>query len=226
MDPPDGRTLGRMPSSLQQLTGSPAPPATERAMTEKGSPQDLEERMALVAPEATLRGFFFTGILAQVRLLGDEAVTRQCEEAAGGDRFMFFFSYPVSAMLRLLYTAAWALKGPRGDFAQVMRHLGQEIAPDYLESGTGRVLVLLAAGEPRRLLNGFPSADRTAVRHGDCTVTWMGAHAARVTIQGSPLPAEYYEGAVRGVFSFTQVAQVATVVRQVSPLLIEVDVSW
>jgi|GEM_PF-739511 len=226
MGPRVGRVSARMESSPQQDARYPAFLSSERAMTDKGSPQELEDRLALTAPEHTLRGFFFTGVFEQVRPLGDPELLRRCVDAAGGDRFMFFFSYPVGAMTRLLYTAAWALRGPQGDFGQVMRHLGQEIAPDYLESGAGRVLVLLSGGEPRRLLNGFPSAYRTAVRHGDCLVTWMGPNAARITIQGSPLPAEYYEGAVRGVFACTKVAQVATVARQVSLLLTEVDVSW
>src|SRR6218665_2936835 len=198
MGPRVGRVSARMESSPQQDARYPAFLSSERAMTDKGSPQELEDRLALTAPEHTLRGFFFTGVFEQVRPLGDPELLRRCVDAAGGDRFMFFFSYPVGAMTRLLYTAAWALRGPQGDFGQVMRHLGQEIAPDYLESGAGRggggvcgggtrggrsrvwggvmgpvgrkiardyggagagrVLVLLSGGEPRRLLNGFPSA--------------------------------------------------------------------
>jgi uncharacterized protein (TIGR02265 family) len=192
----------------------------------KGSPEELEQRLALVAPEHTLRGFFFTGTLEQVRHLGDREALARCVEAAGGERFMFFFSYPVAAFTRLLYAAAWALGRSRGGFEEGMRHLGLRIAPEYLESGTGRVLVLLAGGDPRRLLNGFPSAYRTAVRHGDCSIMWLAPTEARVVIEGSPLPAEYFEGAVRGVFDFTQLVAVTARARQVAPLRVEVDVVW
>lgn len=195
-------------------------------MMVKGSPQELEQRLALVTPEHTLRGFFFTGALDQVRHLGDREQLARCVEAAGGERFMFFFSYPVAAFTRLLYAAAWALSGARGGFEEGMRHLGLQIAPEYLESGTGRVLVLLSGGDPRRLLNGFPSAYRTAVRHGDCSVVWTAPTEARVVIEGSPLPAEYFEGAVRGVFDFTGLVTVSTRARQVEPLRLEVDVAW
>ncbi|WNG39550.1 DUF2378 family protein [Archangium violaceum] len=196
-----------------------------RAM-EKGSQQELEQRLALCGPEDTLRGFFFTGALAVVRELDDSVVLERCIEAAGGERFMTFFSYPVGALNRLLYTAAWALSGTHDGFAAAMRHLGQRVAPSYLESGAGRVLLMLAGGEPRRMLNGFPSAYRTSVRHGDCSVHWIGPSTGIVSIKGSTLPMEYFEGAVRGIFEATKVASVKAVGRQLSLSDTEIEVSW
>ncbi|HYO57797.1 TIGR02265 family protein [Archangium sp.] len=193
---------------------------------EKGSRQELEQRLALSRPEDTLRGFFFKGALAAVRGLGDEVALNRCIEAAGGRRFMTFFCYPVGSLTRLLYAAAWALSERHGGFDAAMRYLGCQVAPEYLESGAGRVLVMMAGGEPRRMLDGFPSAYRTSIRHGECLVRWIGPANAIVVLKGSTLPAEYIEGAVQGMFEATKVADVKTTGRQVSLSETEVEVSW
>ncbi|PTL78999.1 DUF2378 family protein [Vitiosangium sp. GDMCC 1.1324] len=193
---------------------------------EKGSREELEQRLALCGPEDTVRGYFFNGVLEAVRDLEDPAVLNRCIEAAGGDRFMTFFSYPVGSLNRLLYTAAWALSERLEGFDVAMRYLGQKVAPTYLESRAGRVLVLLAGGVPKLMLNGFPSAYRTSVRHGECSVRWSGSHNGIVSIQGSTLPAEFFEGAVRGIFENTRVADVKTTGRQLSLRDAEIDVSW
>ncbi len=193
---------------------------------ERGTPEELEQRLALCGPGDTVRGFFFTAALEAVRGLGDAEALERCVAAAGGERFLTFFSYPVGDLNRLLYAAAWALSGPWGGFDAALRTLGQRVAPDYLESGAGRVLVMLAGGEPRRMLNGFPAAFRTAIRHGDCSVQWVEPNRATVVIQGTTVPTGYFEGAVRGVFASTKVAEVRTVGRQVGMNATEVDVSW
>jgi uncharacterized protein (TIGR02265 family) len=198
----------------------------DRNAMEKGSPQELEQRLALSRPEDTLRGFFFTGALEVVRGLNDEKALNRCIEAAGGSRFMAFFSYPVGALNRLLYAAAWSLSERHGGFDAAMRLLGHQVAPGYLESGAGRVLVMLAGGEPRRMLNGFPSAWRTSIRHGECSVQWTGPGSGVVVIKGSPLPSEYLVGAVLGLFETTKVADVKATGRQVSLSETEVEVSW
>ena len=193
---------------------------------ERGSPEELEERLALCGAGHTVRGFFFTAALEAVRALGDPAALARCVEGAGGDRFLTFFSYPVSTLNRLLYAAAWALSETSGGFDAAMRQLGQQVAPDYLESGAGRVLVMLAGGEPKRMLNGFPAAFRTAIRHGECSVQWDGPSRAVVVIQGTTVPTGYFEGAVRGVFATTRVAEVSTVSRPLGLNGTEVEVSW
>ncbi|MFL5357317.1 TIGR02265 family protein [Archangium sp.] len=193
---------------------------------EKGSQQELEHRLALGGPEDTLRGLFFTGALEVVRGLEDPTALECCIAAAGGERFMTFFSYPVGTLNRLLYAAAWALSSGHDGFGGAMRYLGQRIAPVYLQSGAGRVLLMLAGGEPRRMLDGLPSAYRMAVQHGLCSVQWTGPARGRVLFQGSTLPTEYLEGVVRGLFESSRVAQVNTTGRQVSLRETEIDVSW
>lgn len=191
-----------------------------------GSKQELQQRLSLIKPEDSLRGFFFNSALEQVRLLGDPEAWRRCVEAAGGDRFMSFFSYPISSFIRLLYVAAEALSEGRGEFHTALWHLGRELVPHYLESSAGQVLVLLSRGEPRRLIEGLPPAYRTAIRHGECSVEWQGPTRGRILFEGCTLPAEFYEGAVRGVFESTRLARATVIARQVSLTSSEVDVSW
>ena len=196
-----------------------------RAM-ERGSREELAERLALCGPEHTVRGFFFTGALEAVRALGGAGALARCVEAAGDEPFLTFFHYPVAALNRLLYVAAWSLSETCGGFDAAMRHLGERVAPEYLGSGAGRVLVMLAGGEPKRMLDGLPAAFRTSIRHGDCTVRWVGPQRAVIVIQGTTVPPVYFEGSVRGVFITTRLARVTTVERSRGLTDSEIEVSW
>ena len=193
---------------------------------EHGPKQELEQRLGLVGSEDTLRGLFFNSVLEQVRPLQNPAAWRRCVEAAGGERFMAFFSYPISAYLRLLYTAAEALSEGRGELGMALWHLGRELVPHYLDSSAGQVLLLMSQGKPRRLLEGLPPAYRTAIRHGQCSVEWLGPCHGRLLFQGCTLPAEFYEGAVRGVFETTRLTHATIQARQVDLLSTEVEVKW
>ena len=96
---------------------------------EHGPQQELEQRLVLTGPEDTLRGLFFNSVLEQVRPLHNPVAWQRCVEAAGGERFMAFFSYPISSFIRLLYVAAEALSEGRGEFHTALWHLGRELVP-------------------------------------------------------------------------------------------------
>jgi uncharacterized protein (TIGR02265 family) len=193
---------------------------------ETGSQAELEQRLALVRPEDTLRGFFFNAALKVVRKECDETVLRRCLEASGEGRLMAFFSYPVGSLLRLLYTAAWALSEKHGGFDTAMRHLGRQVVPDYLESSAGRLLTMLPVGAPKLLLGNLPPTYRTAVLHGECSVTWTGANQCVLLIQRNALPMVYFEGALQGVFETLKLRQVKIVGRQAGPMESEFTLSW
>jgi uncharacterized protein (TIGR02265 family) len=193
---------------------------------ETGSQAELEQRLALARPEDTLRGFFFTAALKVVRNECDETVWRRCLEASGEGRFMAFFSYPIGSLLRLLYTAAWALNEKHGGFDAAMRHLGRQVVPDYLESSAGRLLTMLPVGAPKLVLGNLPPAYRTTVLHGECSVRWTGANQCLLLIQGNALPAPYLEGALRSLFESLKQKHVKVVGRQAGPLESEFSLSW
>jgi uncharacterized protein (TIGR02265 family) len=197
-----------------------------REVAETGSQQELEQRLALAGPGDTLHGFFFNGALKVVRGLGDAVVLSQCIQAAGGDRFRAFFSYPVSSLNRLLYAAAWALDETHGGFDAAMRHLGTQVVSDYLESSAGRVLVKLAGRGPKQLLHSLPSVYRTSVQHGGCSVRWSGSNACAFVLEGNTLPTEYVEGATRGLFDSLRMANVKVSGKRVSLSHSEMELSW
>jgi uncharacterized protein (TIGR02265 family) len=193
---------------------------------EMGSQQELEQRLALARPEDTIRGFFFNGALAVVRGLEDEVALNRCIEAAGGNSFLTFFSYPVSSLNQLLYTAAWVLSEKHGGFTGAMRYLGHRVAPDYLASAAGRALLLLSGREPKRMLDNLPMAYRTSVQHGECSLRWNGPSSGTIVIRGNTLPMEYFEGSVQGFFESTKMTQMKALGRGLSLSDWEIDVSW
>ena len=195
-------------------------------MAETGSQEELEQRLALIGPEDTARGIFFNAALQVVRDEGDAAALERCHEAAGGGRFMSFFSYPVGALNQLLYAAAWALSPKHGGFDAAMRHLGQQLVPDYLESPAGRALRMLAGGEPRRTLHSLPSSYRATVRHGACVVRGLTLNAGTLAFTGCALPTAYLEGAVRGVFDSMRIGKAKVVGQRLSPGDTEIVVTW
>ena len=193
---------------------------------EIGSQQELEQRLALARPEDTLRGFFFTGALELVRSLDDAVVLNRCVEAAGGDRFMAFFSYPVTSLNRMLYTAAWALSETRGGFGGALRALGHRVVPDFLDSAAGGALLRLAGRDPKRLLTSLPAGYRTVILHGECSVRWTTPTSGTLVVRNNTIPMEYLEGAAQGIYELTKIANVKVVGRRGGLTDSEIDVSW
>jgi uncharacterized protein (TIGR02265 family) len=191
-----------------------------------GSQQELEQRLSLASPEDTLRGFFFTAAMKVVRKECDETALSRCLEAGGEGRFMAFFSYPIGPWLRLLYAAAWALSEKHGGFDAAMRHLGRSVVPEYLESSAGRLLTMLPVATPRLLLAKVPPAYRTAVLHGECSLSWSGANTCLLVFKGTALPLPYIEGGISGLLDLLRVKGVKVTGRQVDPLESEVSITW
>jgi len=161
--------------------------------------QELERRLALATPSDTMRGFFFNGALAAVRELGDEAVKR-CLEAGGEPSFTGFFRYPVTAYLRVIYTAAWQLQEARGGFEAAMRHVGYMAAPPYLSSAVGRALLMANQKNPRLLISSLPTAYRAAVSYGQCEIVWTGPQSGLLLTKHDFMPHLIHQGALLALF--------------------------
>ncbi|HYO66695.1 MAG TPA: TIGR02265 family protein, partial [Archangium sp.] len=170
--------------------------STPTAQTSQGSAttqQQLEQRLAVVGPKDTTRGFLFGSALELMRTEGSAESLKRCVEAAGSGNFTAFFSYPVSTFLKLTYAAAQELSDKHGGFDAAMQHLGFRVAPRFLESTTGRMLLSLVGKEPRRLIESMPSAYKTAWDHGACSLTWTGAKSGRIDYVNA-IPAPYFAG--------------------------------
>jgi uncharacterized protein (TIGR02265 family) len=190
-----------------------------------GSERELERRLALVTPADTMRGFFFNGALAAVRVLGDAAV-RRCLEAGGEASFTSFFSYPVTAYLRVIYTAAWLLQERYKGFEPAMRHVGFMAAPPYLSSAVGKSLLMLAQGSPKVLISSLPTAYRAAVSYGECSVLWTGPRSGRLITKRDFMLHLIHEGALLALFAALGTRGVQVSGKQVGSLDNELSFSW
>ncbi len=188
--------------------------------------RDLEKRLSLATREDTARGMFFNGVLDAVRTLGGEEAVARCLEASGEKKFVDFFNYPVSAFLKLAYSAAEVM-GPRyGGFEGALRRMGSQATTDFLSSTAGKTLLLLAAGSPKRLVSNLHAGYRAAVSYGDRGVTWTGDKSGIFTMKRDFMPPAYHEGTLQAVIEAVGGMQVKVQGRQVGPLDTEYTLSW
>ncbi|WP_434384535.1 TIGR02265 family protein [Melittangium boletus] len=186
--------------------------------------QELQRRQALVGPRDTTRGFLFLTALDVVKTQLGKHAHERCLRAVNNTAFTAFFSYPVSSLLALSYAAAQELSLEQGGFTQALQHLGFRVAPRFLESTTGKMLMSLVGRDPRRLLESLPTAYKTAWDHGGCALKWLGPKSGRLTYTNA-LPAPYFAGSVQQIlFSARLRGQVLS--RQVTLTESTVDFAW
>lgn len=191
-----------------------------------GSARDLELRLTLIPREDTVRGYFFTCALEQLRLHGQEEAVRRWVETSGMEPPTAFFKYPMSALLPLLYQTAWAMKDTTGSFEESLRQLGYWTAQVFLESAVGRAMVMLATKNPKRLADTLPTAYRTGWGHGEGAVTWSGASHCHPAIHGNVVPAPYFEGVFLRVFQAVRAPNLKVKGWQEGPANTRYDISW
>jgi uncharacterized protein (TIGR02265 family) len=191
-----------------------------------GSPGDLELRLKLIPRGDTVRGYFFTCALEQLRLHGRDEAHRHWLETSGMQPTTAFFNYPMSALLRLLYHTAWALKDSSGSFEESLRQLGQWTAKEFLESAVGRTMVLLAAKSPKLLAQNLPTAYRTGWGHGVGAVSWAGARKCHPAIHGNVVPSPYFEGVFLRVFQAVGAPNLKVRGWQEGPADTRYEISW
>ncbi|WP_158502012.1 TIGR02265 family protein [Vitiosangium sp. GDMCC 1.1324] len=200
--------------------------ASNPSTVDLGSPAELERRLALIPPGDTARGYFFNCALEPIRMLGDAEALERCLETSGREEFTAFFNYPISTLLPLLYTAAWALRESSGSFEEALRQLGKHVAKHFLANPVGRALLMLAAKSPTQLVNGLPAAYRTGWGHGRGAVKWTGLNQCAAFIHGNVIPYPYFEGVFLEVFQAAGATGLKVTGRQVGPADTDYDISW
>ncbi|WNG40907.1 DUF2378 family protein [Archangium violaceum] len=190
-----------------------------------GSQKELEQRLAVVGPKDTTRGFLFVAALELVKTEGSADALKRCMEAAGNTNFTAFFSYPVATMLKLSYAAARELSGKYNGFDGAMQQLGFRAAPRFLESTTGKMLLSLVGKDPKRLIDSMPSAYKAAWDHGTCSLTWNGPKSGRLAYVNA-VPVAYFSGSVLQILSAAQLKNAQAIGRQTSLTEFTVDFSW
>jgi uncharacterized protein (TIGR02265 family) len=191
-----------------------------------GAQSELEQRLVLLTPKDTTRGFLFTAALDVVKSQLGEAAVKRCIEAAGGGSFTAFFSYPVSTLLKLSYAASRELSGKNGGFDGALQLLGYRVAPRFLESTTGKMLLSLVSNkDPKRLIDSLPTAYRTAWDHGSCSLKWLGPKNGRLAYVNA-MPVSYFAGSVQQMLAAAQLTGARVTGRQTGLTSSEVDFSW
>ena len=188
--------------------------------------QELEQRLAVATPDKTTRGMFLKGILHVVSTMGDEAAVQRCMAAAGEKRITDFFSYPVTAQLRLVFAAAEALGVRHGGFEEGLRLLGRQGTTDFFSSLAGKTLLALAGNSPTKLLNNVPTAYRASSNYGQHTIEWAGPNSGRFVLSGEFMPAPYHRGVVEAVLAKAEVKGGKVASRQITMLDCECTFSW
>jgi len=206
-----------MNTSDQGLSASGAPLGWQR---------EMEQRLALATPQDTVRGLFFNSMLDLVRALDGDAAARHCLEASGERHFVEFFNYPVSALIRLTYTAGQVLSVRYGSFDDALWLLGQKAMSDFLESLMGRALKHIIGQDPRNLLLSMQSIYRMTMSYGERRVVWDGPTTGRLLLKRNFIPRAYHEGGLRAMLDRMRAQSVKVVGRQVGPLDYEFEFSW
>ncbi|CAM4521782.1 DUF2378 family protein [Corallococcus exiguus] len=174
----------------------------------------------------TARGMFFLGVLETVRTdVGEEAVAA-CRAVTDERRFVGFFNYPVASFLKLAQVAARQLSPRWGGFDEALRQMGMQATRSFLESAVGRTFLLLAAGDPRKLVTNLPSGYQMAVSYGERTVDWKGEGDALFVMRRDFMPPAYHEGVLREVLTMVGARNPRVHGRKLGLLDTEYHITW
>jgi uncharacterized protein (TIGR02265 family) len=187
--------------------------------------QDLARREAFMKPEHTMRGFFFNGMLENIRVLGDEELARRCQEASGEERFVDFFNYPFQRMSPILRTALPGLAERLGG-AGALWEIGRRASQDFLASAAGRALLLLTQHRPRALLGSLSAAFRVSVSFSRMQLVWEGPTRGHLLLDQSFLPPPFHEGMLHCLLEASSARDIHVSARDTGPLLVTCDFRW
>ncbi|MGE6757286.1 DUF2378 family protein [Corallococcus interemptor] len=174
----------------------------------------------------TARGMFFLGVLETVRAGAGEDAVANCRAITEDRRFVGFFNYPVATFLKLAQVAARVLSPRWGGFDEALRQMGMQATRSFLESAVGRTFLLLAAGDPRKLVTNLPSGYQMAVSYGERTVDWKGDGDALLIMRRDFMPPAYHEGVLREVLTMVGARNPRVQGRKLGLLDTEYRITW
>ncbi len=157
---------------------------------------DVQERLALIPPSASVRGMYFRSI---------DAVLARSEKAA---QFLELFPekiaairwYPASEFIVRLAVAGALLRGPENVHAGMFA-IGRDNAIAFSESLVGQVLFRLLSRDPRKVLEQGAAARRQSCSFGRWTLTFPSEGLAIMEMTEEYLFIEsYLLGAAQGTF--------------------------
>ncbi len=159
-------------------------------------------------------------------MVGDDGVVQECKRRAGIGRLVDFLSYPVSSYLKLAWDAVDLLEPTTQSVEVAFRKLGYHSASDFLTSLVGKTLVIVAANDPRRLLNNAPTAYATSASFGTRTVNWLGPKHAELTFHGDFMVVPFHEGVIAAAITAVGAQNPKVTGRALSLLDAVYEASW
>lgn len=188
--------------------------------------RDLAQRLALATPADTARGLFLRSTSEAIRALGDEGLVRRCLEACEHEQFVEFFHYPIRWHLRMISLSLAPLAARHGCGTRGLRLLGRLGASAFLASQAGRMLLMLAAGERKRLVECAPMGFRMSSSYGKHTLRWTGPASVHWRMERVFMPYPFLEGVFLALLESTGAPNVRVVGCQTGALDSEYDISW
>jgi uncharacterized protein (TIGR02265 family) len=188
--------------------------------------QEMEARLALATPRDMVRGLFVRSMLEVVGSLAEGAAVERCREATGEREFLEFFSYPVSMLIRLAFTAGHELSARYGGFDEALREMGRKAMVDFFASTMGRALTHQAGQDIRHLLSSIQTMYQMTTSYGQREVLWEGPTRGRLLLTRNFIPAPYHEGGLRTTLDVMGARQVKVVGTQKGVLDSEYEFSW
>ncbi|WP_342375804.1 DUF2378 family protein [Myxococcus stipitatus] len=158
---------------------------------------DLDQRIALMRPEDTVRGLIFNALLLLAeRQLGADMASRLREPFFKRSP-VDFFSYPAVDAIRLMYATSEALvtAGHYGTHEEAVRACGAASVTGFFSSTVGQTLTrLIGKGDPKRMLSNAPTAYSTLVSYGRREYNVVTERHVRLSFHGDMQPVQYHEG--------------------------------
>ncbi|WP_338864134.1 TIGR02265 family protein [Myxococcus stipitatus] len=161
---------------------------------------DLDQRLALVRPDDTVRGLIFNAVLLLAeKQLGPDMASRLREPIFKRSP-VDFFSYPAVDAIRLLYSTSEALAraGRYGTQEEAVRACGAAAVTGFFSSTVGQTLTrLIGKGDPKRLLSNAPTAYSTLVSYGRRDYNVVTERHVRLSFHGDMQPVQFHEGVLQ-----------------------------
>jgi uncharacterized protein (TIGR02265 family) len=189
--------------------------------------QELEQRLAVLTPEDTVRGLFFRGVQEAVLELRGPAAVEECFAECGERKFVDFFAYSGADFLRLLRRTVGLLDGKNSSFEGTLRRLGNLGTSAILRSPAGQAVRLIVSGTPRRILESLPMAyAMTSPAGGACKVALTGPTSGRILFERDVVPCSYVVGSLETHFLKEGARGLRISGRVTGPLSSEYELSW
>ena len=136
-------------------------------------PVDFEARLAVVPPDAVIRGMFLQVLL--------DAFSQELKAKIRARRYVAFKNYPMREYVELLALSAENNRAQRP--AEHMRRLGRLIYPNYVKTLSGSAIFAVAGRDYGRVIEASPTAYKVGLAPASITIKRLESNHAQVELR-------------------------------------------